>query len=317
MPTYTAYHLVIESEFACPELVPASGHPDVVIRIDEVPDRLEPDGITGAVYQSDAARFLLNIDGVARYLVSDGREIRVQPAASATWSDVRVFLLGSCLGALLHQRGLLALHASAVSTKIGGVLFCGPSGAGKSTLLSALLQRGYSMLADDATALTVSPSGDVSIVPAFPRTRLWADAALKLGKELAGLNRIRPSVQKYDISVGGEFPARPVAAGRIYVLSTHASDVIDITALGPAERFGVLIRHTYRKGYLDGLGLRPLHFALASAVAARVPMSIVRRPAAAYRLAELADAIEADLAGPGHGSVNAAGYEATEPPSNL
>ena len=52
-------------------------------------------------------------------------------------SDVRVFLLGSCIGALLHQRGILVLHAGAIHTDKGAVLFTGPWGIGKSTLLAA------------------------------------------------------------------------------------------------------------------------------------------------------------------------------------
>jgi hypothetical protein len=295
MATYTAYGLVIEAEFPCPELVPAEGRPDVVIRVGAVPERLDGAGASGVMYQSVGSRFILNIDGVGRYLVSDGQEIRVQPVPGATWSDVRVFLLGSCLGALLHQRGLLALHASAIRTPIGGVLFCGPSGAGKSTLLGAFLQRGYSMLADDVTALVVSESDGVLIAPGFPRTRLWEDAALKLGKDLDGLTRVRAALNKYDVAADGPFLVEPVAASRIYVLSTHAHEAIDIVRLGSAEGFGVLIRQTYRHRCLDGVRLRSLHFKMASAVARRVPVSLVCRPSASYRLNELADAIEADL----------------------
>jgi hypothetical protein len=286
---------VIETDFPCPELVPAEGRPDVVIRVGPVPERLDQAAAGGVMYQTDGGRFILNVDGVGRYLVSGGREIRIQPAPGATWSDVRVFLFGSCLGALLHQRGLLALHASAIRTPIGGVLFCGPSGAGKSTILGALLQRGYSMLADDVTGLVVNESGGVSIVPGFPRTRLWEDAALKLGKDLDGLARLRAALHKYDVAVDGQFLVEPVAAGRIYVLSTHAHEAIRIARLGSAERFGVLVRHTYRKRYLDGFRLRGFHFNQASAVARQVPVSLVSRPSTSYRLTELADAIEADL----------------------
>ena len=77
--------------------------------------------------------------------------LRLNTAEGSLGSDIRVFLLGSCLGALLHQRGVLALHASAIETDQGAVLFMGDSGMGKSTTLQAFIKRGYKMLADDIT----------------------------------------------------------------------------------------------------------------------------------------------------------------------
>lgn len=47
----------------------------------------------------------------------------------------------------------LVLHAGAVSSGDGGLLFPGPSGAGKSTLTAALVARGFGYLSDEAAAL--------------------------------------------------------------------------------------------------------------------------------------------------------------------
>ncbi len=298
MPTYAAYGLVIEADFAIPELAAGTGAPDVVIRLDAVPKRLDNAVAGGAVYQTDGTRLLLDLDRIARYLVIGGREIRVQPAPRVPWSDVRVFLLGSCLGALLHQRGLFLLHASAVATRAAGVLFCGPSGVGKSTLLGALLQRGHTMAADDLAALAVADGRVPRLLPSFPRLRLWQDAAVALGKDVAALSRTRATLQKYDVAAAPQFLAAAAPARRIYLLSTHDKESIDIAPVSPSARLEVLTRQTYRNRFLDGLGLRQRHTRLARAVAASVEVRVVHRPSARYCLNELADAIEADL-GPG------------------
>ncbi|MEG8053162.1 hypothetical protein QP185_07710 [Sphingomonas aerolata] len=53
------------------------------------------------------------------------------------------YLLGTALGALLHQRALLPLHCNAIVHDGKAFLFCGDSGAGKSTLAAVFEARGY------------------------------------------------------------------------------------------------------------------------------------------------------------------------------
>ena len=104
---YEAYNLHIASDVELPE-VPCGTidvEPDVCIRLGEVATRLENPTGEGARYQAAPNRLLLTIDDVGRFLVRDGREIVVDLDPEATLDDARVFVLGSCLGALLHQRG--------------------------------------------------------------------------------------------------------------------------------------------------------------------------------------------------------------------
>ena len=117
---YIAYGLSIESEFEIPELASgADGEPDIAIRAGSVPETLEQPYARGVLYQAAAGRFLLNVPRIARYLVADGSSIVIQQAAGAVDVDVRVFLLGSVFGALLHQRGVLPLHGSAIAAPSG------------------------------------------------------------------------------------------------------------------------------------------------------------------------------------------------------
>jgi hypothetical protein len=144
---------------------------------------------------------LLRVPAVARYLVANGQDIWIEPAPDSVEADVRLFLLGSAFGALLPQRHILPLHASAIQTTRGAVLFVGPSGHGKSTLLAALLQRGYAMLADDVTGITLDAAGGAIASPAFPCLRLRADAAAKLQHSYEGLRHVRAPLDKYQLPV--------------------------------------------------------------------------------------------------------------------
>jgi hypothetical protein len=303
---YQAYQLTIRADFPFPEFLPAvppvggidsDAPPDVVIRYGAVPLTLEGATGRGVLYQATAKQFLLAMDGVARYLVQDGNEIIVEPAPASLDSDVRVFLLGSCLGALLHQRGMLVLHAGAVHTDRGAVLFTGSSGSGKSTLLGELLRRGHTMMVDDVCAVVLDPAGAPLVLPGYPRIRLWADAAEKLEHDIGGMVKTRPEMEKYERQVTEQYWDQPAPLRRIYLLNTVNRDLL---ALNPEPRihtFQIMLHNTYRQRFVDGLQMRAAHFDLITAVARQTGVTSVTRPAQPFRLQELADLIERDLAG--------------------
>src|SRR5579872_2437348 len=157
---YCAYGLSIDSDIALPELAPGCGlELDVTIRAGSVPETLDQAYAVGVLYRAAPGRFLLNMPRIARYLASDGNAIVIERAAGADDADVRVFLLGSVFGALLHQRGVLPLHGSAVEAAPGAVLLLGASVSGKSTLGAEFQRRGYRVLADDICSVAPGPDG--------------------------------------------------------------------------------------------------------------------------------------------------------------
>jgi hypothetical protein len=114
---HSVYGLTVETWTPFPELEPAreGAKVDAVFRLGDVPAELPGCLQRGARFQAAPGRLLVWLDQVARYLVSDGREVVVQPESGALESDLRLFLLCSPMGAVLHQRGFLPLHASAVA----------------------------------------------------------------------------------------------------------------------------------------------------------------------------------------------------------
>ncbi len=215
---YSLHGLIIASELELPELTPSSSNAqhDVAIVRGSVPDSLDGPTCTGLRWQVGLGAFLFEVEGLARYLVSDGKQITVEAVDASTGGagDVRLYLLGTGIGCLLHQRGLLPLHASAVATPSGTWAFTGPSGAGKSTIAAWLKRReGWPVLSDDVIVVDDSrPEPRLQVGP--PRIKLWRDALESLDIATDGLVRDMTRLDKFhvvttptDANTGGSFRA--------------------------------------------------------------------------------------------------------------
>jgi len=295
VPRYRTFGLDIDSDLELPELCPGVGEPEPQVHIGwgSVPESLAHTKASGVLFQAAPERFLLRLDH-ARFLVTNGSEIRIERLAGND-PQLRVFLLGSCFGALLHQRGLLVLHASAIRTPRGAVLFAGSSGSGKSTTLGKLLQRGYPSLSDDLAAIHPNGSGRLVVEPGIPRLRLWPDSVRRLGHTPDQLQREQPGLEKCVLPTPNFAPA-PVPLYRIYVLQDDPlAKQIRLEPLDPPRAFNALLRQTYRPRYLKGLDMGASHFNLASAAAVQALVVRVSRPSRPFLLEALADQLETDF----------------------
>jgi hypothetical protein len=274
--TYTAYGLHFETTFPMPELLPAApAKPDIVVRYAEVPESLPSPSATATAWQAAPGQMLFFAD-VARYLILEDREIHVHPFSGSLEAEVRIFLLGPVLGALLHARRVLVLHASAIQTEHGAVLFVGRSGAGKSTLLGAFLQRGYAMLTDDKAGVTVDADGVPRALPGLPLTRLTADAMKTLKYPLRGEQRVL-SLEKYVLPVA-QFHPKTVRLRAVYSLSPNDRSEIRLQKLETAEQFRVLNSHIYQRRLINQVDQHQANFQTIGAVSRHARISRVWRP---------------------------------------
>lgn len=98
---------------------------------------------------------MFQVADTAIFAIQNGDTIQVSPMAGADEAKIRLFLLGTCMGALLMQRKILPLHGSAIAIDGKAYAFVGHSGAGKSTLASAFINKGFQLLSDDVIAVTL------------------------------------------------------------------------------------------------------------------------------------------------------------------
>lgn len=121
---YTAYGISIRSSLALPFvplLGPPTGEADVVISFGKVPATIQTPIIRGRIWEAPENIFLMNVPGVARYLVTGGRNVTVDPCGGSDM-NLGVFLAGTVFVGLLQQRGLTTFHASAIATETRGAV---------------------------------------------------------------------------------------------------------------------------------------------------------------------------------------------------
>ncbi len=301
---YRAFGLTIGSSLELPELLEEEPLPlpDVLIRQGPVPRALENPKTTGVRFQARPDQFLLTVDRVARYHVSAGNRVLVDPAPGVSERELRLFLLGSVFGALLHQRGLLPFHAGAIEAGDKCVVFCGASGTGKSTIVKAFMKRGYHLHSDDICVISINKDGIPLVFPGLPQLKLWEDTLIKTGESATPYNRVRRVLDKFAVPAGDYFNNRPLPLKKIYVLHPHNEREIECSAVTGMEKFNVLKNHTYRFRFIEGLETEVPHFKTAAVIGNHVPMSRVRRPRKPFLLDELADCLEQDFRGLGDGS---------------
>lgn len=295
---YSAYGLTWSTPFPMLEWRQANFdvQVDVTVQLAGLPpagDDLQGVGPLRQVSQLEA-RF--GLPNVGKMLVRQGQEILIDRHSGADDSLVRLMLVGTAAALVLHQRGVLPLHASGIQTPAGAVLFMGHSGAGKSTLLNAFVRRGYRMVSEDLAAVRLDDDGYPWVSPGVQVTKLWADSAAALGQSTDSLRRVRPELEKFVVPVPTAQLAQeqlPVLA--VYALSTHQKPDLLIEERRDVRKFNALLDHTWQKLVVKRMGLHAHHFKLAAAVANKVPIVRVCRPEGHFALDALLDSLEADF----------------------
>lgn len=265
---YRLFGLTFHSVLECPELVPteADAPVDVGIGLARLAPALEQAHFSSERFQSAPGVYQFQIGGVARYRVERGRQVLIDPEPGADPGDIRLWLLGTALGALLHQRGLLPLHASALAVDEVAHAFCGDTGAGKSTLAAALRRRGLSVLTDDVGLVAPGPDG-ILFHPGFPRIKLWRDALDHLGLDHRPLIRDLTRAEKYHLRLAEDFQAQPLPLRHLYMLERTDAGPVRIEAVRGIEAIRLVQAHIYRPVLAQRLGQTAVHLRLCGRIA--------------------------------------------------
>ena len=286
---YQAYGLSIHTDLVCPEL-PRHPHPvddpDVTITL-LGKEAGTPCPSTDRSYDVQPGYFQLDVPGVARYRVEEGRRILIQPQASASPEKIRLFLFGSTIGALLYQRGLLPLHGSAVVTRGGAMIFVGPQGSGKSTMAAEFHRRGYQLLSDDVCAVENTPQA-LRILPALAQFRLCADAY----QELGAWSEAYFDVDKFAVPMGEKYCLDPTPIRAIHILCDDSAEHPTLEVVRGLDRVRRLFENLYRPHFLKGQRTQNDLVRLVGVIAERTTIALVKRNRSTTAVADLASFLE-------------------------
>lgn len=219
--------------------------------VDELSYNIENPIYTNSRLVIDETDFTIKIDNVAKYHVQSGSKIWVSPNKNADQSSVQLFLNGSVLGAVLHQRGIIPFHGSSFEYQGKSILICGYSGSGKSSVTAAICQNGGHFINDDITPVSFNES-DVFIVPIRTNIKLWDDTLQTLNIDSQNLKRIRPSMEKYYVSFSNASDLKQ-SLNKIIMLCTHNSNEYKVSRPSGIEKYNLLRTNIYRKMYLRGM----------------------------------------------------------------
>jgi hypothetical protein len=313
--TYAIHGLTIRVDADLPgaRAARANASPDIVVHIGAHPAWHDAPSQPGRIlFSADpldsdpAVREVAWVGGGAglRIRYGEGATFWVSAALDELWgsfpapldaADAAYFLFEPVLAFVLRLRGVLALHASAVSIAGRAVLFCGGTGSGKSMTAAAFLARGHALIGDDVVALDGRPSGWVA-QPGTTAVRLWDDGARAIVGDADALPVVSASWPKRTF--GGGVMRSPVADTAVPVRLICVMDEREVTDRAPrlesidgSTALRALLLHT-AANYLHDADRRAVELRQLGVLVEHVPVVRVTPHTDAARLSDLAAAIE-------------------------
>jgi hypothetical protein len=297
--SYAAFGLEIVSELPLPELTAAACFTDtsrvVHVRfgaVQPLPAKLGADGMGFWATSHEACHF---VEGVGAFLARAGSEIVVDRAPEVEDRVLRLSILGPALALVLHQRGLLVLHASVVARAGSAIAFLGSNGWGKSTIAAALHARGYDLVTDDVAVVALD-DGPPHVLPGFSQLKLWPEAASLLGQAPEVLPQLHPGFDKRGWRASRGFSLEPRRLERFYVIAPGPSPAIE--PVPTRQACLELLTHWY--GHRFGGGLlesdsAALQLRQCASLASRTTMHRVCRSGGSRTLLEAAELVDQDF----------------------
>ncbi|MCY9660241.1 aldolase [Paenibacillus chondroitinus] len=292
---YKAFGLTISSDMDLPELIKVSEQQEAA----DIEILIDPD-LTPLYFElsDDPNQFLVkenltmfHIPEIATFSIQDGKKITVSPMKEAEEGEIRLLVLGTCMGVILMQRKIFPLHGSALAIEGKAYAIVGDSGAGKSTLASAFITRGYQLLSDDVIAITLSQDNIPYVTPSYPQQKLWEDSLTKFGLVSSNYQSLYGRVDKYYIPVSTSYCTESLPLAGVIELVKTVNEDIEIRLIEKLERFYPLFYHTYRNFFIPGLGLVDWHFKTSASILHHIQMFQLSRPVSSFTAPQLVSTI--------------------------
>ncbi|WP_078428890.1 aldolase [Alkalihalobacterium alkalinitrilicum] len=295
---YEAFCLKIQSPISLPELPLVNKENsliDIIVEVAELRDLWSELSEDDPYFVIQENLIMFNMPDVAIFLVEDGKRILFSPVDNAHDDHIRLYLLGTCMGAILMQRKILPLHGSALAINGKAYAIVGDSGAGKSTLASAFLKKGYRLLSDDVIPVSLNEENVPIVTPAYPQQKLWQESLNEFGMEKKQYRPIVDRETKFAIPVKDQFANEMMPLAGIFELVKTENGEIQIEPIQKLQRFHTLFYHTYRNFFIERSGLMEWHFHQSAKMLSHIELYQIQRPMSRFTANDLTELILATI----------------------
>ena len=290
---YKVFNLICSSTIKLPSFIEVGMEckPDFEVVLGSVgPNFKKEPTVQNPFTHFNENEFFYQMPDIARYFVSDGNKVIIEPLCE-DWDSILLFFYSNCIAAILFQKNLMPFHVSGVMDKKGGLwLFAAPSRTGKSTTALKLKEKGYTLFTDDTALITVEDNICVATA-SYPVARAWENTminqtafAISEGKQL------RAEINKFGIDFHDDFVSSSQQVKGIVFLEMKG-DHIEIEKMKAVEGMKKLGDNIYRNAWVDGMNKQLLQFKTVSTVSQKVSFWKAVRPKDAPSFDSFADAI--------------------------
>ncbi len=248
MGKYRAFGLIIESDIPLhAEEVAADSVVDLRIISGECPDSISSPIVDNKWAKVNSVEALITIEAVGTFYISHGSTITANVLPDVPNEVTRMYLFGTCMGAVLQQRGIMPLHGSSVCKEGIALVISGDSGSGKSTLAAEFISRGWKLMSDDVTPV-VETDGVYYAQSTYPGQKMWEDTIHRseaTNRVVENIIREESGRSKYQLSAGDSFVYAKYPIKYVVVLGVGGDELVADEAI-EYTKMDMLMRNLYR-----------------------------------------------------------------------
>ena len=260
-----------------------------------MPKEIKDDILKGSKIKFSRNRIWFYIPNIATYCIINGSEIIVEVAEGADMKLMKIYVMCSCLGFIMLQRKMVAIHGGVIEMDNKAVIFTGDRGAGKSTLTTALRERGYKFISDDVAGIKIDKVPYV--MPGFPYQKLCESAMNNFGYDKESFTSFMSDKEvKYIVPAKDEFVYEPKELTAIVKLTVGDVDEVTIEELRGCEKLNNIIKNIYRGEFSWLMGGRtPKYIKKCAYIAQNINYYQIIRPRRKFTVEEQIAILEEKL----------------------
>ena len=279
---YRVYGLNVKSEIKIDEFVSIEDinvENKVNIVYANMPLNIKEDIKNNKKSSFSKAECWFHINDVATYRVTGGDLIEFEPCENSDPYLLRVFLMCSCLGFIMIQRDIVAIHGGTIVIDNKAIILTGNRGAGKSTLTTGLRLKGYPFISDDVAAIEIKDNIPM-VKHGFPYQKLCSSAMDKLGYDKEKYFSFMSDTEiKYLVNAHDDFIYEDTRLFALCELSVGDVEDVQIEEIKGSEKLNKLISNRYRVEFVQVMGgISPIAFKTLLQIAKNIKFYKIIRP---------------------------------------